>query len=429
MLSRIEIQDFALIEHTVLTPGAGLLILTGETGAGKSILIDAISALGGGRISREVIRHGQNKATVEAVFQNAGRSLPQELLDSLGLAGSEPGGDPAASEADEDLILSREIQSSGKSVCRVNGRLVSLTVLRDLAACLIDIHGQHDQQAIFQTATHLQLLDRFGAEPVNQAWQNYQSVLKEYQQVWRDMNELGQDPAERARQLDMLQFQTREIEMARIKPGEDEDLARRRRIVANAGKIRDALSAAYDQLDGDAPDTVLASLGQVISRVEPAARHLPELAGPLGQLQEALYTLQNTAGDLRGALDTVECDPNELERLDERLDLLFRLKKKYGGTLAAVQDFYRDISRRLEQLTDGEARYEQLQKQQQKLHQNLLQQGGRLSSLRQAAAARLEQEITRELGDLGMKGVQFAVQMTATEPQSNHFDRTGLDQV
>jgi DNA repair protein RecN (Recombination protein N) len=423
MLARIEIRDFALIEKAVLTPGCGLLILTGETGAGKSILIDAIGALGGGKVGRDIVRHGQDRATVEAVFQDADRYLPPEVLRDLGLIDPE---DPD-SEGLSELILSREIQQSGKTACRVNGRLVSLSVLRDLTAGLIDIHGQHDQQAIFKAETHLQMLDRFGAEPVADAFKIWESALNDFTACQRQLNSLGQDPAERARLADMLRFQTEEIEAARLKAGEDEKLTQRRKIVANAGKISAALAESCELLNGDSSASILASLGQLVNRVEPATALLPDLAETLSQVRESLYTLQNSALDLRNALEAVECDPGELERIDARLDMLFRLKKKYGGSVEAVMQFGREARLRLDDMADSEARFDKLQKQKVALRQKLITAGERLTAVRRQAADRLEKAIARELEDLGMKGVRFAVNLEPVDPGHDQFAKSGLD--
>ncbi len=421
MLTCIEIADFVLIDRTVINPGQGLLILTGETGAGKSILVDAIGALSGGKIDRDVIRHGQNRASVEAVFSNSSRYLPEELVERLGLFD-----DPSCAD---ELILSREILLSGKSVCRINGRMVTLAALREISSFLIDIHGQHDQQSIFQTETHIQLLDRFGGEPISLALQEYQAIFHEYQVCLQQIAELGQDPAERARLLDMLAFQIKEIEAARIKPEEDEKLALRRKIVANAEKIRAALSEAYALLDGDSADTVLGNLGQIVNRVDLAVRHLPDLAESQSQIAEALFNLQNVAGDIRSALDSAETDPGELERIDERLDQLFRLKKKYGGSLVNIALFFKQARDKLDQLSDGEALYEKLQQKKLGLQQQLLFLGKKLTQCRVQAATSLEQKITGELGDLGMKGLRFSVNFTPVDVGTNQFSKAGLDRV
>ena len=425
MLSRIEIRDFALIEQATLTPDSGLLILTGETGAGKSILIDAIGALGGGKVGRDVIRHGQSRASVEAVFTDPSEFLPKGLLTELGLTDHEE-----HDELPEDeLILSREILAAGKTICRVNGRLVSLSVLRDIASYLIDIHGQHDQQAIFKTETHLSILDRFGAEPVAQAISNWESVLAEYHVCQRKLQALGQDPAERARRIDMLRYQTQDIEAARPKPGEDEKLTLRRKIVANAEKISLALSDACELLNGDSSDSILSSLARVAGKIEPATSLLPDLSDTVAQIRENLYALQNAAGDLRSALENVECDPGELETIDERLDQLYRLKKKYGGSLEAVLKFHQQALIQLEELADGEAQFEKLQKQKMLIRHRLIEVGSQLTSLRRTTADRLELHIAKELGDLGMKGVRFAVNFDPGENGHDQFSRTGLDKI
>jgi len=422
MLARIEISDFALIEKAVLTPGCGLLILTGETGAGKSILIDAIGALSGGKVGRDVIRHGQNRAVVEAVFTGPSDDLPEGLLAQYGFAG-----DDSNEGSNDELILSREIQASGKSVCRVNGRLVALSVLKDIASYLIDIHGQHDQQAIFKTETHLSILDRYAGDPVSEAIKSWQAILSEYQACLRQLHALGQDPAERARRVDMLRYQIQEIEAARPKIGEDDKLALRRKVVANAEKISIALSEACELLNGDSSATILTSLARVANRIEPATALLPELAETAGQIRENLYALQNAAAELRDALEHVECDPGELEKIDERLDQLFRLKKKYGGTLEAVLQFHQQARQQLDELADGEARFEKLQKHKDSIRQRLVTAGRRLSALRQSAAGQLEQHIARELGDLGMKGVRFAVSIEEQSADQDHYAANGLD--
>lgn len=423
MLTRIEILDFALIERAVIGPGQGLLILTGETGAGKSILVDAIGALCGGKVGRDMIRHGQDKACVEAVFSTPERYLPEELASQLGL------NEESAPDEGEDLILSREILSSGKSVCRVNGRLVSLSLMREISTWLIDIHGQHDQQAIFQTDTHLQLLDRYGSPIVSKAFQEYQAAYQIYQDILQELSEYGQDPSERARLADMLQYQTREIEAARIKPNEDEQLVQRQRIVANAEKIRQALADAYELLDGDSPQSVLASLGQVVSRLDQAARQMPELDETRSQVAESMYALQNTIGDIRASIESTESDPGELEKLNERLDQINRLKKKYGGSLPGIQQFYLQARQKLDQLNSGEARHSVLQQKKQQQQQALINLGGTLTELRKQAAANIEQHITLELADLGMKDIKFSVQILPADTASGQFMRTGLDRI
>ncbi len=419
MLERIEIHDFALIEKIVMEPGRGLLVLTGETGAGKSILIDAISALSGGRTSRDMVRYGQASASVEALFSLSPGQLPAALGADLGLD-------------DEDLpelILSREISAGGKSVCRVNGRLTTLTLLRDVASALIDIHGQHDQQAIFRVESHLHLLDRYAGEPVEASLDAYTELLQRYRRCRDAIRELGSDPGERARQIDLLSYQTREIAAAAIRPQEDEALTERRRVLGHAGKIRDALLESHEILAGDEPSSVMGGIAAVLARLSAAAR----LDTSLSDLDEALRSaqdiLQTASSDLRAACDAYDADPAELEQIDERLDVLHRLKRKYGGSLEAVAAFQERASAQLEKLSGGEARYDQLQAEQARLAAALLAAAGKLSDNRRAAASGLETKIARELEDLGMAGVRFCVQFADLPRQPASFPTSGLDTV
>jgi len=419
MLERIEIHDFALIENIVMEPGRGLLVLTGETGAGKSILIDAISALSGGRTSRDMVRHGQASATVEALFSLSPGQLPADVAQDLGLDEKEM----------PELILSREISAAGKSVCRINGRLTTLTQLRDVASSLIDIHGQHDQQAIFRVDSHLPLLDRFAGEPVAACLAGYADLLQRYRRCREAMRELGSDPGERARQIDLLSYQTREIAAAAIRPNEDEELTERRRVLGHAEKIREALLESAEILSGDDPSSVMGGIGTVLSRLSAAAR----LDSSLTDLDEALRSaqdiLQTASSDLRAALDAYDADPDELERIDERLDVLHKLKRKYGGSLASVAAFLEKASAQLEKLSGGEARYDQLQAEQARLAAALLASARELSDKRRAAATGLETKIARELHDLGMAGVRFSVQFADLPGQPSSFPASGLDMV
>lgn len=424
MLIRVEITDFALIDHAVLEADAGLLMMTGETGAGKSILIDAISALCGSRMRRDMIRHGRDRAVIEAIFEHADAWLPSSLWSAI-----HPDDDGGSDEDEPELlILSREFQDSGRSICRINGRLVPLSLLRDCTAYLIDIHGQHDQQSIFRTETHIQLLDRFAGESVSTELSRYRRVLQAWQETRRELKELGADPSERARLLDMLSYQTKEIEAAQIKPGEDEQLSARRRLLAHAEKIQQALHLAYDHLNGESDYAVLTSLGIVSEKVASAAVHTHDLDETAEQIDQALILLQTAADELREWTERSELDPAELVSVDERLDLLFRLKSKYGGSLESVLSFYERASEQLARLSDGEAEYERLTGRLRRLEEKLTEQAAQLSQSRRHAAGQLEQKIMTELKDLGMPSVRFAVQVSPLSTTSR-FLPNGADRV
>jgi DNA repair protein RecN (Recombination protein N) len=428
MLSRIEIRDFALIEQISLEPGSGLLILTGETGAGKSILIDAIGALSGGRIARDMVRHGAAQAAIDGIFHIDAGLVPLDLIEQLGL-NLAPDPDEEAGTGILELVVSREVTASGKSTCRINGRLTALTALRALMPYLIDIHGQHDQQAIFAVDSHLPLLDRYAGEMISADLSAYRQLVASYQACLAELNTLGQDPASRARQVDLLTYQIEEIAAAGLRVGEDERLSSKRRVIANAGKIREALAEAYERLSGDAPDSLQAGLGVVLACLATVSRHTRDLSDTGVQLELAMEQLQAASADIRTWLDGADFDPAELDRIDERLDGLFRLKKKYGGSIDAVLAWQTRAEAELQRLSDGEARYARLSDEKEQLARRLSGLAGQLSRSRRLAAARMEEQIGRELLDLGMKDVRFAVAFADLPEAPEHFGRHGLDQV
>lgn len=423
MLANLEITNFALIEQLNMEPGRGLLILTGETGAGKSILIDAIGALSGERMSKDLIRHGQSTARIEALFILNRNDVPESLAEEWGL-------DDTFNESGQcELVLSREMSDNGRSVCRVNGRLTTVTALRDVSASLIDIHGQHEQQSIFRIESHRRLLDRYGGEPVERALRAYTKELETLKAHISELNKLGKDPSERARQIDLLSFQVNEIERAQIKENEDEKLSERRNILAHAEKIRQALSEAYERLASDDQDGVLANLGSIVACLE-SVQHLTDTIQPVQQTVEgAQDMLQTVIGDLRRTLDTLESDPYELDQIEERMDQLFKLKKKYGGSLDAIHDYLEQASARLEQLSGGAEQYEALLKEKEKLTNIVLKRALDLRENRKAASLQMEKRIAEELADLGMSGVRFKVKITPIAVENQNFPPHGCDHI
>lgn len=421
MLTRLEITDFALIEKAVLLPAEGLCIITGETGAGKSILIDAIGALTGTRINKDLVRFGQNKAVVEAVFSPIRAFLTQDLLTELDLD---------RSEEDDEIILAREILSQGKSICRINGRMVAQSMLRQTAACLIDIHGQNDQQQIFQIDTHRLLLDRFAGQSVQPLLLAWYNLLQEWQSSATAIQDLGSDPAERARQLDLLHYQVDEIEQAGVRIDEEEKLQQRKKVLTALERIREGLSASCDLLDQEEGHSVASLLGQTISALDFSSRHSQEIAQQRQQLDLLLEQILTIRAGLQDLLEHAQARPGEMEQIDERLDLFYRLKKKYGGNLSAIQAYLDKARARLDQLTEGETLFERLQAAQDQLRQRLLSLGDQLHQTRQAAATRLEKQIADELTDLGMKGVRFAVEISRLDvAEGSPWPHEGLDRI
>ncbi len=416
MLIRLEIKDFALLAHVVMSPTDGLHVITGETGAGKSILIDALGAIAGNRIGKDMVRSGREKAIVEAVFQIDPQALPEEWVQSFGL------------EDESEIIVSREILLSGRTTARLNGRLVPLNVLRDLATHLLDIHGQFDNQSIFRTETHLALLDRYGGAAMSQALSTYEDLYTEYAGVLRSIRSLGGDPGERERRLDMLRFQVAEIEAANPLQGEDEQLLRKRKLQANVAHIVESLQKSHQLLTGDEEVTALTCLAVVEEALAPVAASLEEAEGALEAIRDARFGLEEAAITIRQLLETVEADPQELERIDRRLDQLFRLKRKYGGSIEATLAYMQTASQELEHAEQDQARLDRLHKKKIHLHTELCAQAARLHKQRVALAEGLSRDICTELAQLNMKNTRFQVAIEREEEGRNP-GRRGYDKV
>lgn len=399
MLTHLQVHDFALIEHLVFEPDDGLTVITGETGAGKSILIDAILSLLGARMSKDLIRSGQQSCRIDALLQINPSLLSPELRETLALREDEP----------SELVLSREYTTSGRSVFRANDRIVTAATARNISTALFDIHGQHDNQLIFEPATHLDLLDRFAGAPVTTARTNWQKILSDWNLCREKLAELGADPAARARMIDTLQFQSAEIEAANVKPQEDDHLQEQRRIRQNQEKIVTALSEGSAFLSGEAEGGAIRSLGEAVSRIEYIGRYSEKIGRLRQPLNEAIELTRTVSAELADSLHRIDLDPNALDRIDERLDVLFRLKSKYGGTLEQVLAYHKKAVARLTVLHDGEKQAQVLSKEQERIRSQLLDAGMVLHQARKEAAVDLADRICHELSDLGMKSVRFSV--------------------
>jgi DNA repair protein RecN (Recombination protein N) len=424
MLLQLEINNIALIDNISIELGSGLNVLTGETGAGKSILIDSINAVLGERVSKELIRTGTEKASVEAVFCLEDGRL-HDILESLGILPEEDG----------TLILSREFSISGKNTCRVNGKLVTVSVLKEIGERLIDIHGQHDNQSLLRTESHIDLLDAFVGEDLEKLKQNYSTLLHQYREFKSRLKSLSGDKGERERKIDLLKFQIEEIRKARLKTAEEEELNKQRLFLSHAEKIINALSNAYELLYGgtDVKSSASDNLNGAAAEIHTIVR-LDEKFGAIGKkLEELSYQLEDVMEDIRSRRDSVEYSPKLLEQIEERLDLIFKLKRKYGASVEEVLAYCRKIEQELELMTNSEEAAQKLQEEIRKTSEKLYAICSEMNRKRREAAAVLESRIGTVLEDLEMKKARFKVEIVFDDMGDGQgekkFQGRGLDKV
>lgn len=409
MLELLHIENIAIIEAADIEFAPGFNALTGETGAGKSIVIDSLSAVLGQRTSRELIRTGAEKAFVSAAFSGTAPELTEEL-------GIQP-------EADGTLLLQREIQTDGKNVCRVNGRPVTVGQLRALGARLLNIHGQHDGQQLLDEEQHIVYLDSFGR--VESLAITYAEKYKNFTDIRRQIGALQMDEAEKARRVDTLQYQIEELRRAKLTPGEEEELTARRGMLRNAEKFLDAVAGADYALNGDdSGGGALSALRQAQDALG-GVRHLDDAFGQLyerlGEAYSEVYDIAATVEDKRGELDV---SPGELDRVESRMDLLYRLKKKYGATVEDMLDYQARCEAELAQIEDAGDTLARLEQALSKAEKEARQAAQALSDARKAAADRLTAQILTELQQLDMGKIRFAVDF-AEKP----LDSDGMDTV
>ena len=409
MLELLHIENIAIIEAADIEFAPGFNALTGETGAGKSIVIDSLSAVLGQRTSRELIRTGAEKAFVSAAFSGMAPELTEEL-------GIQP-------EADGTLLLQREIQTDGKNVCRVNGRPVTVGQLRALGARLLNIHGQHDGQQLLDEEQHIVYLDSFGR--VESLAIAYAEKYKDFTDIRRQIGALQMDEAEKARRVDTLQYQIEELRRAKLTPGEEEELTARRGMLRNAEKFLDAVAGADYALNGDdSGGGALSALRQAQDALG-GVRHLDDAFGQLyerlGEAYSEVYDIAATVEDKRGELDV---SPGELDRGESRMDLLYRLKKKYGATVEDMLDYQARCEAELAQIEDAGDTLARLEQALSKAEKEARQAAQALSDARKAAAEQLTSQILAELQQLDMGKIRFAVDF-AEKP----LDSDGMDTV
>ncbi len=412
MLSRLIIKNIALIDSLEVEFTEGLNVLSGETGAGKSIIIDSVNLVLGERADRELIRTGAQTSVVEAWFSDV-RGV-HDILDEQQI------------EAGGELVLSRELSASGKNICRVNGTLVTLTVLKALSDRLVDVHGQHEHQSLLSEKNHIAMLDSFdgdikeAAVEVEKAYEDYTAVVK------RQKSLFGSD-GDRERRIDILKFQISEIRQAGIVEGEEDELLAQRSRLNAAEKIMEALSASYELLYEAEPFNVLAALKDASRRLQGIADVDARYADMAAKVDEAYYTLEEVASTVRGEMNEEFFDPDTLERIEDRLALIGSLKRKYHDPLVTGV-FLQNAEQELGDLEGSEALLKELTAKAQALKSQLYDCSVRLSGLRRSAAKRFEQLVVGQLADLGMSAASFEVRFAEPAGMDDAvFSPNGID--
>ena len=398
MLSSLQIENVAVIQKAEVHFEPGLNVLTGETGAGKSILIDSINAILGNRTSKDLVRTGAAKAVIRAAFEQ----VPPAVLDKLEQSGY---------ERSEALLLSREITAEGKSSCRINGMPATAAVLRELCGGLININGQHDSVGLLNPAHHLGILDDYAQNRT--VFQEYYALYRELVQVKRELDALITDEAEKQRKIDLLQYQVQEIEDAGLTAGEEQTLENRRKVLSNASAIRDRLAQSYALLSGsDDAAGAVDLLGEASNAVDAAAQLDPALAAAAGQLLDLYYNAKDVAADLIGRLDAYDTNDAELDEVEQRLDLLYRLKRKYGSTVEDVIAFGQKAREELDNIQHSQQRYDALQAEKLRLYAKAREKAEALTQTRLKAFEELNTRISGTLDFLNMPGVRMTLRHT-----------------
>ena len=396
MLLEISIKNFAIIESISLNFETGMTVLTGETGAGKSIIIDAMNMMLGARATTDVIRHGAPKSEIEGLFSVENSRLLQELFEEQGL------------ELGDEIIIRREILQNGRSISRVNGQMVNLSVLRAIGQHLVDIHGQHDQEELMRPQHHIQMLDEFGDTSFWQLKESYQESFDTYRKMRKQVLEVKKNQEEHKARIEMLEFQIAEIEAASLKPGEDIALNQERDKLLNHKNIADTLTNAYSMLDNE-DFSSLAHVRSAMNDMESVEEFDPEYRDISASLSETYYVLEDISKRLEGIIDDLDFDGNRLMQVESRLDLLHTITRKYGGTVDDVLLYLAKIIDEYNLLTGNNLSSEDMETELKKLEVNLVDFAGQLASARHELAQQLEAEIKQELKDLYMEKAQFQV--------------------
>ncbi|MBC6295727.1 DNA repair protein RecN [Listeria sp. FSL L7-1517] len=414
MLQEMTIKNFAIIESLSLRFQEGMTVLTGETGAGKSIIIDALGLLVGGRGSTDFIRHGEERLELQGLFALAedNAACRNALLEN------------GIDATDDMVVLERSLFRSGKNSCRINGKLVTTVLLRQVGSKLIDIHSQHEHQELMNEEFHLSLLDRFAADKIKPVLTKYQTYFKEYQTISKEWENWTKNERELAQRLDMLRFQQQEIENANLQVGEEDRLLEQKNILANFEKLNENLQGAYTAIQGEPGG--LEFVGEAMRQMDTAASIHTDYKAVSEAISSSYYMLEDSMSQIRQALDQLEFQPEELNLIESRLNDLNQLKRKYGKTIEDIIQYEQEISSEMEKLTDSESHVGHLESKLASMKTELTKQANTLTDIRKKAATILEKQIKQELNQLYMEKAIFSVRF---ETDKMELTENGQDSI
>ena len=412
MLKTLYIENIAVIEKTSIDFSGGLNVLTGETGAGKSIIIDAINAIMGQRTSKDIIRTGETSAFVSAQFESINKSA-QKALEELGFV-----------LEDDALIVQRTLSQSGKNVCKINGRPATVSMLRELSKYLINIHGQHESYELFSPETHLGYIDSYGG--CDELIAGYRTKYSRYKILQKKLNEANSDESERLREIDLLQFQSKELFDADVQAGEEERLEAERTALMNVEKIASLLNKARLMLDGEDSDGSVESIDIAASAMQSAASYNPEYEELSNSLTDIYYNLRDCAEGITDAIDNLESDPERLEEIEERFDLLNRLTRKYNCSADELPAIAEQMQTRLEELLNFDKNRDDLIEACEKAKAEAFESAGKLSRKRRSAAKTFAEKVREEMRFLNMPNVELIPQFQTTELTNDGIDKVEL---
>ena len=424
MLLQLSISNLALIDAMSIDFAPGMNVMTGETGAGKSIVVDAVNLVLGERADRDLIASGKQKARVEAVFDIADNEKVKAMLDELSL------------DADEDTAsISRELTSAGKNICRINGTVVPLQTLRQVSAQLLDIHGQHEHQLLLDSKNHISYLDAYASDEIQPLLERCEGAYAAWRSCAQKLSRLRRSVSEREQRIDMLRFQLEELKNARLVENEEDELERQKVFYRNAGKIMAAFDEACELLDsgsGRDNSSAVELLREGVRALSPVATLDGRYEAVFARLDSLCYEVEDAVGELCALREEMDYDEQEAERVESRLDLLRRLNRKYGATTREMIKYRDKIAAELGELEDSDEAMERLEKEYRQSGRLLQEICAQLTQARQAAAKRFEQSIESQLHDLGMKNARLSMDFAPMEPGeriSDRFSAQGVDRI